>query len=93
MHTHAQNLYRIAVSRDLVEQEGTNTGGNLVASNPPECVYRAMEYESEVGGNDKERGEIIQGIAPENVYSTVDEAMVIYRPTNDSSSLEYHHVS
>ena len=48
--------------------------------------------ESEVGRRDKQRGEISQRIAPENVYSTVDETMVSY--TNVLSSPdEYHCVS
>ena len=79
-------------SRGLVEQEGTDRGGNLLASNPPEGVYCGVGDESEVGGNDKQKGEIIQGIAPENVYSTVDETMVSY--TNVLSSPDdYHCVS
>ena len=90
-HAHARSE-ALSDTHGLIEQEGTDRGGNLLASNPPEGVYCGVEDKSEVGGSDEKRGKKGLGIAPENVYSTVDETMVSY--TNVLSSPdEYHYVS
>ena len=56
-HAHARSEL-LSDSRDLVHQEGTHTGGNLLAF--------------EMGRSDKGKGQTTQAIDSENVYSTVD---------------------
>ena len=58
-HAHARSepISDMSDTRDLVEQEGTDRGGNLLASNPLEGVYCGVGDESEVGGSDEKRGQ------------------------------------